>query len=371
MASVTKRRGGWAVRWRDPDGTQRLRTCPDRATAQALARDVDRRVALGHRWEPADIRPRARVGEAMTAYLADRSRVLAPRTVVRLSEALGYAVDCWGDVPLESLTRSHLADLYAWLRVGGRRDADGNQTDRGRTESTCAKHVQAVQAWWAWVAADERFEDVCPLPRTIDLPKRTLGRLPVAPTWAECDRMIAELRVDWHRRVAVLARFTGARRSELVALDWRDVDLEAATITWQPEDTKGGYGGRVVPMPPALVDELAGWGRREGRVCQAPPTEIAQGHRGHVDRDVRRAWERAGVRREAWEGQPLHSMRKAIETELRTRGVAPEVIDAYLGHAAVGTGGRHYADPRWAWDRMVEAAKMIEPVRESRRLEVL
>lgn len=357
MAKCTKYRGRWVVRWRDLSGKQCMRRAPDKTTGDRLEREIERALALGRDWEPESARKAARVAEVMRLYIQERAQTYAGGTLLRTSESLEYAKACWGDILLEELTKAHLNQLWAWLRdaANSRKHKHGGHAGQ-RSLDTVAKHVQSVQTWWKWAAEDERFEDECPLPRRIQL-KRDPAKLPSAPTWPQCDAMIAELRAEWHRRVAVLARYTGARASELFALDWRDVDLQERVIRWRPEITKGGYGGRIVPMPKGLAEELAGWGKREGQVVAATPRAKA-----HARDKFRNAWVRAGVPERVYERQPLHGFRKTIETELLAAGVRQQVIDCYLGHKPRGTGQKHYADTRWAWKPMLDAFECIPEI---------
>lgn len=351
MATITRYRGAWSVRWTDRNGQHRRR-CPDKRTAETLQREIERAHALGRIWEPASARAPTRLGEAMTAYVKARAADLAPSTLLRATDTLTLAKRSMGaDLPIAELSKHHLEGFWAFMR-----DPSTSRHGKGRTLDTCKKHLQSFHTFWVWMAEDGRYDGEVPPPRRYKV-RGDPPKLPRAPTWAECDRMIACLHVEWMRRVAVLARFTGARASELLALQWSAVDLEQGVIRWDGALTKGGYGGRIVPIPPALHVELAGWGRREGPVCAAPA-----GAYGHLHDDFRRAWKRSGVPVDRFDRQPTHAFRKALETELRLRGVSPEVLNAYVGHADQSTAGRHYADPRWAIDRMRDAVSLIPPV---------
>ncbi len=148
MAKVSKRGKRWVVRWRDPDGTQRLRGAPDKATADQLCKDIERADALGRKWEPEGLRAPTRVGEAIRCYLEDEARTLKGRTLVRYGEALGYALACWGDLAIEDLTSAHLKALWSWLK-----DPKNARHGKARGDGTCAKHLEVVHLWWAATAA--------------------------------------------------------------------------------------------------------------------------------------------------------------------------------------------------------------------------
>ena len=67
------------------------------------------------------------------------------------------------------------------------------------------------------------------------------------------------------RAFVTAALLTGARKSELLRLRWRDVDFDRREITIQPEADKIGLG-RTIPMSPDLESTLAILqGARSGR----------------------------------------------------------------------------------------------------------
>jgi integrase len=150
-----------------------------------------------------------------------------------------------------------------------------------------------------------------------------------------------------------LASHTGARRSELLGLQWPQLDLAAATMSITGRRTRVGYemveragtktaaGARVVDLDPATVDVLRLW-----RKAQAAE---------------RRAWGVAYVDTEyvftAENGQPVHAdhlahrferliatakvpairfhdLRHTHATLLLKAGVPPQVVAQRLGHAS-------------------------------------
>ncbi len=52
MASIEKRRNRFRVRWRDPDGRFRCRSCPTHRSAEELRLEVEEAAASGRRWTP-------------------------------------------------------------------------------------------------------------------------------------------------------------------------------------------------------------------------------------------------------------------------------------------------------------------------------
>jgi integrase len=360
VASIKKRGDGYIVRWRDPDGRQRGRTAPSYRAAQQLCRDIEETVALGRRWEPADARQVPQLGEVMAACLKSWSRTRAARTLLDYGGRLDLFAAFLQDRDrrrrwtLDDLGRELLEDLWAWLRPG-------------RSVSRCNEVVSTVGAFWAWAWESETYGDLTPRPRRPELPRVTRGQTPAA-TYAEVDAMLAELdahpvlagRRLWERDAALVARWTGMRGGAILALEWTDIDWERQAIHVRAETTKGGRGGRSIPLRPDLAAELAGWGRREGRVVRVEGTQSTALTR--LDQVVAPAWERAGVRPAVWRRRPMHCLRRALRTHLVTQGVQPDVIDLLLGHRGTGTGGQIYTDAALLWPAMVEAIATVPSV---------
>lgn len=251
---------------------------------------------------------------------------------------------------------------------------------KDRKRSTAAKHLGPLQLMWAWAYdQDDRpgWDGVIPRARKVELP-RPARRTIVAPSWAQWDRMMLELRTEWTWRLGVLVRYTGMRRSAALLVDWQDVNLRRRELRVRDETSKGGYSGRLIPLHPALQMQLAAWGpQHAGLVLGAPAGEVLAAQRqgrGKADHHFRGAWQRARqaeeVRRVAgcafidlpealFKGRPIHCARSMLESELARKGVAQESIDALLGHAAQGTGQRYYRDHRVGKDLAVTAVQAI------------
>jgi integrase len=355
MAWLSRKGQRVGVGWRDLTGIEHWRACPDRTTARELQRQVEAEAALGRDWAPRRPGDPTRLGEVLAQYLTVKAEELAPRTLVRYGQALDLAL-CFAEqihgpgVSVDVLSRAFLEDYRAWLSA-----PENGLHGRARSRATVVKVIEPLELAWLWAEDSERWEDV-PRPRRLGL-KRPRPARPVAPRFAEYDAMMSRLvkvtrESQWHRhgdtttpwpvRLGLLQRFLGVRRTEGLLLEWRFFDLEQGVIDIPDEVTKGGASGRCVPLHPQLLGFLRSWEPKIGFVAGASDLELTG--RGHVCRSFRRAWAGAGVREQAWRGQPTHSARKMIRTAMVNAGVQPDVIDAYLGHAGAGTGGRRYTD---------------------------
>ena len=104
--------------------------------------------------------------------------------------------------------------------------------------------------------------------RRIRRPKQLAGRM----RWLrpeEAERLIDACSPHL-RPLVVFMLYTGARVSEAVYLDWRDVDLQRRQVWFL--DTKNGEA-RGVPLHDRVIVEIANMGHREGAVFRRPGTK--------------------------------------------------------------------------------------------------
>jgi integrase len=164
------------------------------------------------------------------ATLADRGEH-SPTTLQSYRRNIDLACRHIGHMPLEKLSPADLDQLYATLlKRGGRvrkTNPDGSRDQRGLNPRTVL-HIHRVlhtafgQARkWRMIAENPAKDATAPSPR------RSRVR---AFTYDEVQRLIGEANDDDTRAIAVTLLVTGLRRSELLALAWDAVDLDAGTI---------------------------------------------------------------------------------------------------------------------------------------------
>jgi integrase len=161
---------------------------------------------------------------------------------------------------------------------------------------------------------------------------------------AEFASLLAELDLR-ERAMVMLAGSTGLRRSELVALTWRDIDLELMQVYVRRScvrnhfgDTKTEASRKPVPLHPSVVECLGVWRkaspypgeddfilpsvRLEGKQPLSPDTLLKK--------VIRPAVIRAGIKGKAigW-----HSLRHSLATNLRAAGVDLKTAQELLRHA--------------------------------------
>jgi integrase len=363
MASIRKRGDGWRVQWRDPDGTQRSRQCPDQATAKELARDVEQCVARGVRWEPRDASPppglRAIFAEFLTACIQLGHD---DRTIVhygRYLEAFATFLES-KDRRLrpELLTRDHLLEFLRHLQE---RPSPKKGNASGRTSlKTALKYTRAIERMWAWASTEsDKYGDTVPAPKRLKL-KGPPSAATLAPTWGDMDAMIAACSTLHHRQLGIIQRFTGLRISQAAAIRWDDLDLDRAILHVRPELGKMNpeRSGRYVPISPHLVAHLRSWPKGDDGFV----VRLEDGEGGRMEpraREMATAWRNAGVPRARWR-QPNHAFRKGFRSELTRAGALQEAIDFLEGHKLQGMRSV-YTDPDALPLR--EAVKLIPPLK--------
>jgi integrase len=386
MAFVRKVNGKWAVRWKEPkvivdageerrSWRQREKWCPDRATADALAREIEREAALGRNWQEQRARPVVTIARLVRDYVdaAARDPAVPVATARHRAAVLSRFLRFVGE-----------DRLVTDLSVGLLRDYAANLPAEGRAAATRHRKVMEAELLWAWAAeAPETYPGI-PAPRRITSTRRPGALRPpppvvslADPTWEDVDRMIAHLdQRDWHRRAATLQRYTGARISQVLGLHWSDVDMDARVLTWRAGIPGAKSGAtREIPMHSALAEEMAGWGRREGFVF---PTYGGEPWRsdGPLHRPFRRAWTLAGVDPAKWgviEGdtrpgarahaRPTHAIRAAVLAGLLAAGVQESRARYIVGHARGATADAYLSQGRRGqsalWDLLVADVERI------------
>lgn len=201
---------------------------------------------------------------------------------------------------------------------------------------------------WGWIATN-------PAPLTDPANRRPGPSAVTAPTPAEVVALLAAAPPAF-APLFRLAAATGARRGELCALRWGDVDLERGTVSFAravisatkrlvEKDTKT-HASRRNAIDPATAAELADWRvRSEKRAAElgvslAPDAFVfspaPDGSRpwspdtvSHAFMDTRDA---LGLRRVR-----LHDLRHAHATELIAAGIDVAAVAARVGHAHSST----------------------------------
>jgi integrase len=247
----------------------------------------------------------------------------------------------WGGRRIQEITRRDAIELIDAI------------ADRGAV--TMARRVQThIHRLFRWAVARGIVEasPVTDLPKPGRIVKRdrVLSDDEVARVWAAAEA------VGWpFGQVVQLLILTGARRSEIGRLEWRELDLDAGVLRIDGARTKNGEP-QDIPLSPAAIDIL----NALPRVADADGNQVRHVFTTTGESPVS-GWSRAKLalnnkdlklrREEAEEaGQDpiaveplaewrLHDLRRTVATGLQRLGQRLEVIEAVLGHVSGSRGG--------------------------------
>jgi integrase len=283
---------------------------------------------------------------------------LAPSTVASYRKNVRLHIAPYlGSTPLASLTPAQLNKLYRDLEKSGRTDHRSGEGLSARTVRyvhtilSSALHEAVKTGLLARNPAAMAKPPSAKEAASPEMTPWTAAQLSAFLAWSEEH---SPLHAAWW----VLA-YTGMRRGELLALRWRDVDLDAGIITIRRSatlvrnagvsvavtegPTKSGKA-RVVDIDPATVAALKAWKSARGtlHLALAMPDALViadvngHGHR-HPERFSRTFSET--VQRAIRDGVEipairLHDLRHTHATLLLTAGTPVKVVSERLGHSS-------------------------------------
>jgi integrase len=318
MATIEKRIGKsgttWRVRVRRLAGPPLTKSFERKMDAEAWARGVESKIDAGEHVATSEARKRT-VADAIDRYL----EVTLPRAKHRKNadeqtRLLAVWKELIGDRALVSLTPAVIAE---------KRDALAKRTNRAGeaiSGATVNRHLTALSAVLT-VATKEygwlQKNPVANVSRLADSKgrERFLSEAERQALLTACDASTC----DALGPVVRLALATGARKGELMSLDWASVNLERRTVRFV--DTKNG-DNRTVPLAPTAVEVLKAW--RKGRlpVGLVFPLTI-----DGIDKPWREARAEAGL------GDfRFHDLRHSAASYLAMSGASLMDIAAILGH---------------------------------------
>ena len=317
---------------------------------------------------------------------------LAPSTVASYRKNIRlHAVPYIGAVPLASLTPQRFAALYRQLEASGRADHRQGEGLSARTVRYVATILHAAfrEAVEAGILARNPADMNRAKPPTARQAKApemhpwTAEQLAAFLSWSAGH---SHLHAAWY----VLAG-TGMRRGELLALRWRDIDLEAGTMSIRRSagvvrvagqgasiaegPTKSG-SPRVIDLDEDLVTVLRAWRRERGALALQLARDGAlvfgdhEGRHRHPERFSRTFAETlARCRRELGEDAVpairLHDLRHTHATLMLSRREDIKMVSARLGHGSPDITLRVYAHVL-PGDQKAAAARFAALIREAK-----
>jgi len=281
--------------------------------------------------------PLAQLIDAYMAAYAGRDTTRAQRLAFWRG-ALGHRP--FGEVNDDEIhaAREQLAQQRG--RVYSGRDAEGKvilRAKRNRLSGpTLNRYTVALSAVFTW-AIRQRIA-----PRNFANPVRAVPALPESPGTVrflsddERERLLAACRASkWERLwlLVMLAITTGARRSELTGMRWRDLDLERRVA--HVARTKNGEP-KVMPLVPAVLAELQRFAPAAKPEALVFPARLRPDHPMAIEDRWRQALRAARVQRFRF-----HDLRHTCASYLAQHGASLLEVADVLGHKTVRMAARY------------------------------
>ena len=348
MATFEKRVGTsgkttWRVRVRRQNGPWLTKSFPKKSDAEEWARGVEHKLDVGEHVPSSEARRRT-LADAIDRYLT----VTLPHAKRRKNASEQTRLLNWwreelGSKPLVSITPTVIAEVRDKLtRAESRGKPLSGSTINRRITALSGVLTVAVKEY-GWIAKNPianvaRLEDSKGRERFLSDVERQ--RLLAECEHSECAALSA---------VVQLALATGARKGELLGLQWTGVDLDRRKMRLL--DTKNG-DSRTIPLAPTAVSVLKHW--RSGRV---PAGAVFPLGKATLDKAWQAARDAAGLH-----DVRFHDLRHTAASYLAMSGASLMDIAAILGHKTLAMVKRysHLSEQHTtaAVDRM--AAKFLE-----------
>lgn len=293
---------------------------------------------------------KTRLGEFLERWLKEFVwSNLAPRTAEGYQHIIRrHLVPALGRLQLTQLKPEHLQKYYSEKLAGGRCDGKGGLSPKTVRHHHVTLH-DALQTAVKWGLLGRNVADAVSPPRA---QRREMH------TWDEegVHRFLEAAKDTSYYGLFYLALFTGMRRSELLALRWRDVDLimgqvyvsrslhqlrDGTSVIRQPKTAKGR---RTVALPPSAILMLGEHRRKrelEKAMTGGPLSDeeliFCQTDGKPLLADtVTHAWIKL-VRRNGLPPIRLHDARHTHASLMLKQGIHPKVVQERLGHASIQT----------------------------------
>jgi integrase len=330
-------------------GRRKIATATVRGTAKDAAKELRRLLSAvdnGDHVNPT----RMTVREWLATWLAAIREEVSPKSHERYEEIVrNFLGPALGNLRLAKLAPVHIQEAYNALATSGRRDGkEGGLAPRTR------RHIHRILKSALSRAVKQQLLGRNPADAIDRLPKverREMTALSADQSQLLLDE-IGHTRVYWP---VLIALATGMRRGEILALRWRNLDLDRGIVrvVESLEQTKAGLRfkppktekARAITLPAFAVDELRRLKRQQAEEL------LAQGIRQDGDalvcpradgnpmqpRSLTHEFSVLISRSRLIPRIRFHDLRHSHASQLLVAGVHPKVAQERLGHSTITT----------------------------------
>jgi integrase len=352
MRGTIKQRskGSWTLWWDEPraeDGKRRQRS----KTIKGTKKDAETRLReiLASLDSCSYVVPsKQTVGDFLIRWLKDyAAHNVRPRTLDGYRDIIEqHLIPSLGPIPLISLTPAHIQKYYSRALESGRLDGKG-----GLSARTVKHHhrllVEALGHALKWGLVVRNVALAVTPPKPVNSEMHTLDNTGV-------HKLLEASRRTPYYPLIHLALYSGLRRSELLGLRWKNVDLGMATVSIVQvmhklrdgsivySEPKTAKSRRMVVLTPTSALALkehrqkqADLANRLGKplsgddlvFCNVDGTPLSPSTVSHAFLDIAR---KAGIK-----GIRLHDLRHSHASLMLKQNIHPKIVQERLGHSTI------------------------------------
>jgi integrase len=257
------------------------------------------------------------LGELYERYLADHIRPLG-KSEKTLGSAWRVHLKPWAGRKLSAIKRSEVQALKTRL------------VKESKAAGSVNRVLGIVSALYGWAAEHDLHKGDNPAQGVKKLRAATRDRFLQADELPRFFKALADEPNQTIRDYIVVSLLTGARRGNVLAMEWREVNLERATWTIPAAKTKTGTD-YTLPLTPVAVQVL----EARQAVADGPWVFPSWGKTGHLV-EPKKAWA-ALLKRADIEDLHLHDLRRSLGSWQAATGASLSIIGKSLGHQNVST----------------------------------
>jgi len=343
-------KGSWSIvldLGRDASGKRKQKWSTVRGTKKEAQAELSRllnEVNSGAYVEPS----RMLVSEYLKRWLKDYAEPnVSPKTAERYAQIIRDNINpALGQYQLSKLKPLHIQSFYTDCLTSGRKDGKGGlaaQTVLHFHRLLRKAFLQAVK--WQLLARN---------PVDAVEPPRPQRKQMNAINESETAQLLEKLKGSTLFVPVLMAVTTGLRRGEILAMRWKDVNLDEGRITVNQslEQTKIGLrfkspkterSRRQVPLPTLTVDLMNEHKRKQneerlrlGPLYQNNDLVFPRPDGLPMPPDSFSTNFAAFIRRSGLKHIRLHDLRHSHATQLLLQGVHPKIVSERLGHSNIG-----------------------------------
>ena len=294
---------------------------------------------------------RMTLAEWLKFWLSAVHDEVSPKSYERYSEIVThFLIPKLGAMPIAKLAPTDIQIAYSKWATGGRRDGkSGGLSPRTR------RHIHRIIKSALGRAVEQQVIARNPADafkkRLPKVPRQEMKTLTVEES-ARLLQSVAHSRVYWP---VLLALATGMRRGEILALRWKNIDLDRGVVrvVESLEQTKAGLrfkapkteGGRAVTLPGYAAEELRRLKHEQAQtllslsIRQSGTTLVCARYNGEPmpPRSLTHEFIKFARRAKGVPRVRFHDLRHSHATQLLSAGVHPKVAQERLGHATIST----------------------------------